>query len=159
MEDPMINILNKNKTLVILFLAVTLVLAACSPTESVESEPVDTEPEAAGEADVTYTLKTATEGSQYLFIGVGGEIDGVVNPDLTANVGDVVAITLVNDDGRRHDIVIDEFNAATSIFGQQGQEETITFTVDQAGTFFYYCSVGNHRQAGMEGQLIVSAGE
>lgn len=155
----MINLLNKNKHLVILFLAIALVLAACSPAETVESEPVDTEPEAAVEADVSFTLKTATEGSQYLFIGVGGDIDGVVNPDLTANVGDTVVITLVNDDGRRHDIVIDEFNAATPIFGQRGQEETITFTVDQVGTFFYYCSVGSHRRAGMEGQLIVSSGE
>ena len=155
----MLSALNKNKHLVILVLAIALVLAACSPAETMETEPVAPEAEAAVEADVTYTLKTATEGSQYLFIGVGGNIDGVVNPDLQANVGDTVAITLVNDDGRRHDIVIDEFNAATSIFGQRGQEETITFTVDEAGTFFYYCSVGNHRRAGMEGQLIVAAGD
>ena len=153
------NILSKNKHMVVLFLAVVLVLAACSPTEPAVSEPVDTEPVASGEADVSFTLKTAREGGQYLFIGVGGEFDGVVNPDLSVNVGDTVAITLINDDGHRHDIVIDEFDAATSIFGQQGQEETITFTVDQAGTFFYYCSVGNHRRAGMEGQLIVSAGD
>jgi len=74
-------------------------------------------------------------------------------------VGDTVAITLVNDDGRFHDIVINEFNATTSVFGEIGQEETVTFVADQAGTFFYFCSVGGHCQAGMEGQLIVAAGE
>ena len=68
-----------------------------------------------------------------------------------------MAITLVNDDGRFHDIVIDEFNAATPVFGEMGQEETVQFTVDQAGTFFYYYSLSGHRQAGMEGQLIVAA--
>ncbi|MFU8827007.1 MAG: cupredoxin domain-containing protein, partial [Brevefilum sp.] len=102
---------------------------------------------------------TASEGGRLLFIGVGGEIDGQVNPDLTARAGDTVAITLVNDDGRFHDIVITEFDAATSVFGERGQEETVTFVADQAGTFFYFCSVGGHRQAGMEGQLIVAAGE
>jgi nitrite reductase (NO-forming) len=155
----MVSILNKNKYLMILFLAVALVLAACSPAAPAESEPVESEPEEAVQADVRYTLKTATEGSQYLFIGVGGEIDGQVNPDLVANVGDTVVITLVNDDGRSHDIMIDEFNVATPVFGERGREETISFTADEAGTFFYYCSVGNHRRAGMEGQLIVSSGE
>ena len=153
------NILNNNKRLTILFLGTALVLAACSPAAPMVSEPVDTEPEAAVQADVTYTLKTATEGSQYLFIGVGGEIDGQVNPELQANVGDTVVITLVNDDGNRHDIMINEFNVATPVFGETGREETISFTADQDGSFFYYCSVGNHRQAGMEGQLIVSAVE
>jgi nitrite reductase (NO-forming) len=128
-------------------------LAACSPTAPAE-------PAAEGDpATVEYTLKTASEGGRLLFIGVGGEIDGQVNPELQANVGDAVDITLINDDGRFHDIVIDEFNATTSVFGEIGQEETVTFTVDQAGTFAYFCSVGGHRQAGMEGQLIVSAGE
>ncbi len=155
----MFNILNKNKHLLILFLAVALVLAACSPAAPVESEPVVSEPEAAVQSDVSYTLKTATEGSQYLFIGVGGEIDGQVNPELQANVGDTVVITLVNDDGRSHDIMIDEFDAATPIFGERDREETISFIADQSGTYFYYCSVGNHRRAGMEGQLVVSAGE
>lgn len=152
-------ILNKNKHLVLIFMAIALILAACSPAAPGESETVESEPEETNQADISFTLKTASEGGQLLFIGVGGEIDGQVNPELQANVGDTVAITLVNNDGRSHDIVIDEFNAATPIFGQRGQEETIQFTIDQAGSFYYYCSVGSHRQAGMEGQLIVSAGE
>ena len=147
------HILNKHKHLLILLLASALLLAACSPAAPEESS-IET-----GQADISYTLKTASEGSRLVFIGVGGEIDGQVNPDLQASVGDTVAITLVNDDGRFHDIVIDEFNAATPVFGEIGQEETIQFTADQASTFFYYCSVSGHRQAGMEGQLIVSAGD
>ena len=145
------HIMKSYKNLLILLLAGTLLLVACSPAAPEEgaTQTVQT--------DISYTLKTASEGSRLVFIGVGGEIDGQVNPDLQASVGDTVAITLVNDDGRFHDIVIDEFNAATSVFGEIGQEETVTFTVDQAGTFAYFCSVSGHRQAGMEGQLIVSA--
>lgn len=145
-----------NKThIVILLLALSLLLAACTS----EGPDVSAIEETGAEVDVQYTLKTASEGGRYWFIGVGGEIDGLVNPDLRASIGDTVTITLVNDDGRFHDIVIDEFNAATPVFGERGQEETIQFTADRAGMFFYYCSVSGHRQAGMEGQLIVSAGE
>ncbi len=147
------HIMKSYKNLLILLLAGTLLLVACSPAPSEENSTVT------GQADISYTLKTAGEDGSLLFIGVGGEIDGQVNPDLTARVGDTVAITLVNDDGRFHDIVIDEFNAATPVIGERGQEETIQFTADQAGTFYYYCSVSGHRQAGMEGQLIVAAGE
>jgi nitrite reductase (NO-forming) len=139
----------KNKYIVPLFIVV-LLLAACSPASPVQDGSTS------DQAVIEYALKTASEGSQLLFIGVGGEIDGQVNPDLQASVGDTVAITLVNDDGRFHDVVITEFDAATPVFGEIGQEETVVFAVNEAGTFFYFCSVSGHRQAGMEGQLIVS---
>ncbi len=145
------NISGSQKLFTFLVLVGIFLMAACSP-----AAPAHNTAEGALEAEIHYTLKTGAADGQLIFIGVGGEIDGQINPDLTANVGDTVAITLINDDGRFHDFVIDEFNAATSVFSEIGQEETIQFTVDQAGTFFYYCSVTGHRQAGMEGQLIVS---
>ena len=49
---------------------------------------------------------------------------------------------------------IDEFNAKTRVLNK-GEEETITFVADKAGTFEYYCSVGQHRANGMVGKLIV----
>ncbi len=145
------NISGSQKLFSFLALVGIFLMAACSP-----AAPAHNTAEGALEAEIHYTLKTGAADGQLIFIGVGGEIDGLINPDLTANVGDTVAITLINDDGRFHDFVIDEFNAATSVFSEIGQEETIQFTVDHAGTFFYYCSVTGHRQAGMEGQLIVN---
>lgn len=146
----------KPKLLTLIFLIGAVLLAACSP--AAPAEPAQPAPES-GPATVQYTLKTAAEGSQLLFIGVGGDIDGIVNPDLVAQAGDTVAITLINEDGRSHDIVIREFDAATSVFGTIGQEETVEFVANETGNFFYFCSVGGHRQAGMEGQLIVSSGD
>lgn len=142
--------IKKHTHLVLLLMVAALLLAACSTETPGQSIP------SAGDAIIRYTLKTASENGRLVFVGVGGEIDGQVNPDLQASVGDTIAITLVNDDGRFHDIVIDEFDAATPVFGEIGQEETVEFVVDQAGMFFYFCSVAGHRQAGMEGQLIVS---
>ena len=67
--------------------------------------------------------------------------------------GDTVKIVFKNSGGM-HDWVIDEFSAKTKRIAAN-QEDTIQFVADKAGTFEYYCSVGNHRQMGMKGNLIV----
>ncbi|PIR96730.1 MAG: hypothetical protein COT91_05100 [Candidatus Doudnabacteria bacterium CG10_big_fil_rev_8_21_14_0_10_41_10] len=73
--------------------------------------------------------------------------------EIRVNKGDTVRIAFTNGQGT-HDWVIDEFNARTNIL-QTEQTETIEFVADQTGEFEYYCSVGNHRQLGMKGILIV----
>ena len=73
---------------------------------------------------------------------------------MTVNKGDTVKITVTNSGGF-HDFKIDEFNVSTSRL-QSGQSETITFVADKAGTFQYYCSVGDHRAMGMWGTLTVN---
>jgi nitrosocyanin len=72
---------------------------------------------------------------------------------LTVNKGDKVQITFQNSSGI-HDFVIDEFNVESTRISE-GQTDTVEFTADKAGSFKYYCSVGNHRQMGMEGTLVV----
>ena len=122
------------------------------------AETPDTGPDAgARSANVTveYVLSTGGGTGQLVFVGVGGEIDGEINPTLRANPGDVVKITLINDDGMLHDLVIDEFNVAPEQFAGRDEQDSITFTVDRLGEFVYYCSVPGHRQAGMWGKLIV----
>ena len=83
------------------------------------------------------------------------ENDGLsfVQNEIRVNEGDRVRLTFVNTGGF-HDWVIDEFDAATSQYSG-GQSETIEFTADRAGTFEFYCSVGNHRARGMWGTFIV----
>lgn len=73
--------------------------------------------------------------------------------EMKVKKGDTVTITFKNAEGF-HDWKVDEFNAATKQL-QAGTEETITFVADKAGTFEYYCSVGQHRANGMVGNLIV----
>lgn len=72
---------------------------------------------------------------------------------ITVNKGDTVKIVLKNSEGF-HDWVLDEFNAKTPrISGDQTAE--VQFVADKTGTFEFYCSVGNHRQMGMVGTLVV----
>lgn len=74
--------------------------------------------------------------------------------EIRVKQGDTVRITLTNNSTMSHDWRVDEFTAATKII-QGGQQDTITFVASKTGQFEYYCSVGNHRQMGMKGTLIV----
>lgn len=79
---------------------------------------------------------------------------GYSQEEIVVNKGDTIRLTLTNSDGF-HDFVIDEFDVATKKINQ-GETDTIEFTVDKAGEFEYYCSVGNHREMGQVGTLIVN---
>jgi len=125
------------------------------PTQQAESLTQQAEPAAQTGASVSYTLVTDSGEHGLAFIGKGGDIDGVVNPTLTAKPGDTVEITLINGDGILHDLAIDEFNQTTGQMAEKGMQVTLKFTVDQAGSYVYYCTIPGHRQAGMWGTLQV----
>jgi plastocyanin len=73
--------------------------------------------------------------------------------EIRVKKGDVVTINFQNSGGM-HDFVIDEFNVKSKRISG-GETDTVTFTASKTGTFEYYCSVGNHREMGMHGNLIV----
>ncbi|PIP62028.1 hypothetical protein COW99_00930 [Candidatus Roizmanbacteria bacterium CG22_combo_CG10-13_8_21_14_all_38_20] len=72
---------------------------------------------------------------------------------MTVKKGNTVKVTFMSEDST-HDFVIDEFGVKTKVL-KSGEKEVITFVADKAGTYSFYCSVGNHRAMGMEGTLIV----
>lgn len=78
---------------------------------------------------------------------------GYSQEEIRVQQGDTVTINLTNSDGF-HDWVVDEFDAATEQINAS-ETTSVTFVADEAGTFEYYCSVGNHRQQGMVGNIIV----
>lgn len=85
---------------------------------------------------------------------VTGDTSFRFNPnEIRVKQGETVQITFKNAGGM-HDWRLDEFSAKTKIL-QAGEEETISFVASRKGSFEYYCSVGNHRQMGMVGTLIV----
>ncbi len=73
---------------------------------------------------------------------------------MTVKKGDTVRVNFKSSGGTLHDFKIDEFDVATSQLGED-EEEQVEFVADKAGTFEYYCSVGNHRKMGMVGKLVV----
>ncbi len=111
-----------------------------------------------GEVDVEFTLITGGDGHNLVFKGVGGDIDGVVNPTLVVAPGDTVQITLINGQPVEHDLAIDGYDAATGSVHAMDEKATVTFVADVEGSFDYYCTIAGHRAAGMTGKLQVGAG-
>lgn len=114
------------------------------------------------EPNVEFTLHGGIGTAGFQFTGVGGDIDGVVNPDLNVKVGDVVKVTIISD-GMEHDFVIDDLGVKSeSVMGAE-LSVSIVFTVTEAGTFTYYCSTPGHALPdlgiGMFGNFIVAAAE
>lgn len=73
--------------------------------------------------------------------------------EIRVKQGDTVRINFSSTSGF-HDWTVDEFAAQTQQV-QTGGSSSVEFVADQAGTFEFYCSVGQHRQFGMVGKLIV----
>ncbi len=105
--------------------------------------------------NVRYRLRTELAEGKMAFVGLGGDIEGVVNPTLRVNDGDVVQVSLINNDGIEHDVVFPEFNAGTDRVNRKGASSVTVFRADKSGEFLYFCSLPGHRQAGMEGKLVV----
>ena len=91
-----------------------------------------------------------------VFLGVGGAIDGQVNPVLSAAEGQVVQITLINGEGAEHDIVFPDQDARSPRITGRNSSTTIAFRAPRAGDFTYLCSVPGHQLAGMEGKFLIT---
>lgn len=106
--------------------------------------------------DAKYTLRSGIAEGRMVYIGVGGAIDGKVNPVLTAAEGQVVQLTLINGEGAEHDIVFPDQSARSPRVTGKGASTTIAFRTEKSGDFAYFCSVPGHREAGMQGQFLVT---
>lgn len=138
---------------------------AQTETASPVAEPPSPNPAAAGDSAAvsyhnprTFTLKTGIAAGRMVYIGVGGEIDGKVNPTLMVHEGELVQINLINGEGAEHDVVIDQYGARSSIVVGKNASSTFSFTASKVGEFAYFCSIAGHRQAGMEGLIQIMAG-
>jgi plastocyanin len=103
-------------------------------------------------SDSTQSKQTDVSSSEKTFTIIA-ENFSFSPAQITVSKGEKVKIILNNVEGY-HDFVVDEFNARTDRV--QGSTTTqVEFIADKTGTFEYYCSVGNHRQMGMKGNLVV----
>jgi plastocyanin len=65
-----------------------------------------------------------------------------------------VTIVMDNPSDAPHNVVIDADGAKAGETVGKGEKSTASADL-QAGEYTYYCAVGNHRSAGMEGTLTV----
>jgi len=137
----------KNLYVSLLVLALLAVLAGGCTLQPPAGPQVD--------ADVEFALKTMVVDGKMVYMGMSGEIDGVINPDIVVQRGNKLQIILVNGDGMPHDLAIPDLNVQTVMLLSQDDSTEKTFAADSAGVYAYFCTVAGHRQAGMEGKLIV----
>ena len=99
-------------------------------------------------SQVTGAMEEATKT-----IAVSGKPFEFTPKEITVKKGETVKIVFTNTQGF-HDWTLEGYNVKTKQL-QAGQSEAVTFVAEKAGTFAYYCGVGNHRDQGMKGSLIV----
>ncbi|HEX9838949.1 MAG TPA: multicopper oxidase domain-containing protein [Anaerolineales bacterium] len=134
-----------------LLMAISLLISACAGPNAV---PV-TGGSSIGRL-VEYALITEMGDGKMVFIGDSGGIDGVVNPTLSANVGDTIIIELSSGEGVEHNISFPDFNATSESVVGEGSSTTLEIIVDKGGSFTYICSVPGHKEAGMVGKFEVT---
>lgn len=132
------------RTLLVITLFCTMLLAGCAGRAGGEM------------VDQTFTLRTGIVDGRMAFIGVSDAIDGVVNPDLIVHRGERVRIAIVNGDGVSHDLALPDLAAKTPLVSAKEQTTGVTFTAGAGSVYAYLCTVAGHRQAGMEGRLVVT---
>jgi len=135
------------RRLTILLVGATLAIAGCGG---------DDEEPASGSSDSTPTA-TATEaasgGGENLALAADASALKFDKTELTAAAGKVT-ITMDNPSDIPHNVVIDAPDAKAGETVGKG-EQSIASAELTAGEYAYYCAVGNHRSAGMEGKLTV----
>jgi nitrite reductase (NO-forming) len=99
------------------------------------------------------TPATEPAGGSEGAVELHASITGFTPPSLHVP-GPVVRIALVNDDPMPHDLTIDELGVKVAV--DPGATATVRFRADP-GTYTFYCSIPGHREAGMEGTLVVGA--
>ena len=84
--------------------------------------------------------------------GLAFEPDSFVVP-----AGQEVTVELTSEPGNEHDLVIEDVNGTDIdvVHADPGETATGTFTIDDAGTYEFVCTVPGHREAGMVGTLEV----
>lgn len=108
-------------------------------------------------ADKSFTFRTEIVEGGFAFVGVGGDIDGEVNPRLHLHHGEVIEIVLINGDGVEHDFHIPSHEAMSDHIDEVGEETRLAFRVGDEGEYEYTCALPGHKEAGMVGMFEVAA--
>jgi len=105
--------------------------------------------------EITNKQAQDVDGKELLVeVGVTGSNFAFSQDTIIVRKGSKVVVEFESTEGF-HDFVIDEFSASTDQV-RPGAKTSVEFVVSEVGEFEYYCSVGNHRELGMVGTLIVT---
>jgi len=122
-------------------------------TQQVEEDEVSSEGKTEAVTEIVVDPSVNVTVPEAVVFNVDGFMFGYSLKELRVKKGQTVTVNFTSTGGM-HDWVVDEFNATTAQVNT-GATTSVTFVADKAGTFEYYCSVGQHRANGMVGNLMV----
>jgi nitrite reductase (NO-forming)/hydroxylamine reductase len=132
------------KTYLLIILLVLALLVGCIPKHGA----ISTE---------EYILTTGFHDGGIAFLGVSGDINGIYNPDLAAEPGQTITVTLINGGYGDHIFSIPDLNVKSDALTEKGEVTSITFTVpENIHAVEYYDSLENNAALGMRGVLVVT---
>ena len=129
------------------------VLAACGSDDDGTSAPMDEHMDdgmddhmSDGHGEASPVVEGARE------IAVTADSFTFEPDEITVAAGEDVAIALTSVD-ILHDFTVDELDV--HVAAARGATETGGLRADEPGRYEFYCTVAGHREAGMEGTLVV----
>lgn len=162
--------MSKNTLLLVgLFAIAGIVIVGQMMMKKPATQMQEESPEAMMEASASPTTAPVMDGEDKTGDAMDGETmladDQVVTINMEAGAfyfepnmikvkkGQTVRVVF-NSVDMMHDFNIAELNVKSEIV-KSGETSTIEFVADQVGSFEYFCSVGQHRQNGQVGTLVV----
>lgn len=127
------------------------VYVACGDIKS-DAAMMDGKGEVMGEKKGESMMNGGMMGQTKVF-KISGRNFSFSQGEIRVKKGERVKIEFENVEGF-HNWTVDEFNARTAQINA-GNTASVEFVANKTGTFEYYCNVGQHRQMGMKGKLIV----
>ncbi len=129
--------------------ALTLVSACGDGEEATSSNPATTAPGGAGHDDHGES-SPVVEGARRIDVNATSFSFGPDEIEVIA--GEDVAIVLSSED-ILHDFTVDGLDV--HVAADRGETAEGGLRADEPGEYTYYCTIAGHREAGMEGTLIV----
>lgn len=135
-----------------------LALAACGGDDDDDGGVIDTSPTAAAPADGDASPAAGTTDGDAAAAGsvsVTGTDGLMFEPaSLTAQSGEI-SVELTAESGVNHTFTVETPDGDVEVAtADAGATDSGTIELE-AGTYTFYCSVAGHREAGMEGTLVV----
>ena len=135
---------------IIVVLATLALVTACSDGDDEDATaPVDGD--ASTEDDDGHKEATPV-AEDARFVQVRGRSFEFEPEDITVRRGEDIAVELSSEDSL-HDFTIDELDA--HVAAERGATSVGGVRADEAGRYTFYCWVEGHREAGMEGIVVV----
>lgn len=147
-----------------ILIVLALLLAGCASNDAGNGEdaPSESLPTASSTTSSDGTMDPARVEVEvrltgtYSFLAPANDFE--YGPDFEVRAGDLLVLTFNNQDqsGSAHDVCLDlaETPCTEQISG--GETSTIEWLVpDMPGDYAFFCSIGNHRQSGMEGTFTI----